>query len=130
MEGRDTEVAMHMVFGSTGGLCRSRVLREAQSPVKWRQPGGVWVAQQKGPGKWPFWEGLGGRNRPYKGRSGLFFKDVCTCVLGRGTGQASGAGHYMGKGERDLEKSEWQQRELTACKCCPALPSPSAGLLV
>lgn len=31
MEGRDTEVAMHIVFGSTGGLCSSRVLREAES---------------------------------------------------------------------------------------------------
>lgn len=114
----------------TGGLCSSRVLREAESPVKWRQPGGVWVAQQKGPGKWPFWEGLGRMSRPYKGRSALFFKGLCTRVLGRGTGQANGVSHYVGKGERDLEKCEWQQRDWTACKCCSALPSPSAGLRV
>lgn len=37
-------------------------------------------------GKWLFWEGLGGMNRPSKGRQGFSFKDVCACVLGRGTG--------------------------------------------
>lgn len=61
-------------------------------------------------GKWLFWEGLGGMNRPSKGRQGLSFKDVCTCVLERGTGQGNGVGNSVGRGERDLEKSEWQQR--------------------
>lgn len=45
-------------------------------------------------------------NRPSKGRQEFSFKDVCACVLGRGTGQGNGVGDSVGRGERDLEKSE------------------------
>lgn len=44
LERRGSEAAMHVGFGGPGGMCSVRVLREAEIPGKWLQPGGVRAA--------------------------------------------------------------------------------------